>query len=299
MGYIIENANILKDTQLTKCSLMIKDNAIASRDICSRRLQVMKMNAENYIMTPAFVQFDSKIPLQKSFHELKSYIINQFLLKGSTTLLYYAEVTVESELNKKIKEIKTALISSPIDFVIGVKITPQLLTPSFIRKCKKEKTPAIFVTISDVRELDSVPWGWIKEALFPYNCPLIPTISNDNKKEEKKSLSKWKEVMEKEKIPALLEEIPEGQPLSSTVLNKLGIYPDKSSLLHGTELSYNLFNKSREINIVDEVSLFHYHCDRLIVTVHKGKVIRAGEKVIYKPGYGEYVRVRTPSYFSL
>ena len=69
--------------------------------------------------------------------------------------------------------------------------------------------------------------------------------------------------------------------------------------MHGTELSYNLYLKSREIKNVDEVKLFHYHSDRLVVTVHKGKVIRAGEEVLFKPGYGEYVKVRTPSYFSL
>ena len=65
-----------------------------------------------------------------------------------------------------------------------------------------------------------------------------------------------------------------------------------------TEVSYNLYLKVREIMNVDEVTLFHYHSDRLVVTVHKGKVVRAGEKVLFKPGNGEYVRVRTPSYFS-
>jgi hypothetical protein len=86
--------------------------------------------------------------------------------------------------------------------------------------------------------------------------------------------------------------------LSVQVLNKIGLFPQKASLLHGSEVSYNLFLKAREIINVDEVELFHYHSDRLVVTVNKGKVVRAGEEVLFKPGYGEYVRVRTPSYFA-
>ena len=54
--------------------------------------------------------------------------------------------------------------------------------------------------------------------------------------------------MEKEKIPALCEEVEEDQPLSISHLNKIGLYPQKASLMHGTELSYNLYLKSREIN---------------------------------------------------
>jgi hypothetical protein len=67
----------------------------------------------------------------------------------------------------------------------------------------------------------------------------------------------------------------------------------------GTELSYNLYLTEKEIRKVDEESLFHYHSNRLVVTVHKGKVIRSGNKVLFSRGSGEYVKVRTPSYFSL
>jgi hypothetical protein len=174
-----------------------------------------------------------------------------------------------------------------------------LITQSFIRKCKKEKISAIFVEITDPNKLDEVPWGWIKDTLFPYNCPMIPVISSFLKKELKIVLSKWKHIMEKEKIPAIYDELQENEPLPVSVLNKIGIYPRKASLIHGTELSYNLYLKGRELMNVDEVSLFHYHIDRLVVTVHKGKVVRAGEKVFFKPGNGEYVKVLTPSYFSL
>lgn len=299
MGYIIENANILKETKLTKASLLIEGDHIAAKKEHVHHNKFIKMNAESYIMTPSYVILDTRIPLNASFQEFRKYMVENFLLKGCTTFLTYSSITYESELTEKIKETKTALISSPIDFLISVKIPLRLLTPSFIRKCKKERIPAIFIDVVDLEELNNIPWGWIREALFPYNCPLVPIISNQLKKDARRALSKWKDIMENEKIPAIIEEMKEDQPLTLPVLNKIGLYPQKASLLHGAEVSYNLYDKARENMNVDEVELFHYHSNRLLVTVNKGKVVRAGEEVLFKPGYGEYVRVRTPSYFAL
>ncbi len=203
MGYIIENATILKDSKITECSLLIKENQIAAKQTQFKQYKVIRMNTEAFIMTPTFVQLDSAIPLNTSFQELKKYIMEKYIMKGCTTLFTYTSITYENELNRKIKEVKTALIGSPIDFIIGVKIPMRLVTPSFMRKCKKEKVPAIFLEVSDSEELKDIPWSWIRESLFPYNSPLIPIISNDQKKEAKNVMSKWKVIMEKEKIPAI------------------------------------------------------------------------------------------------
>ncbi|WP_223593478.1 hypothetical protein [Neobacillus bataviensis] len=297
--YIIENANILKDKRLTTCSLIIREDRIESIQSSSKHYRLMKMNAEPYIMTPSYVLLNSKISPDTSFRDLKTMFIDQFLLKGCTALITFVQVNFENELIERINEMKLTLLSSPLDFVIAVKIPVRLLTPSFIRKCKKEKVPAIFVEIKCPEELANMPWGWIREALFPFNSPLIPIISTSNKKEAGFTLSKWKSIMENEKISAFYEELEEDLPLSINVLNHLGLYPHMASLMNGTEISYNLYVKGRGIMNVDEQKLFHYHGDRLVVTVHKGKVVRSGEEVLFKPGYGEHVKVRTPAYFSL
>ncbi|WP_066060990.1 hypothetical protein [Neobacillus soli] len=298
--YIIENANILKDKQMmSTCSLLIKNDRITKIHTHFNHYSLIKMNIGPYIMTPTYVLFNGNIPHEGSFQVLKKYLIEQFLLKGCTTLFTYVKVSYENELSAKINEMKTTLISSPIDFIIGVRIPVRLITPSFIRKCKREKVPAIFVELEDLDELEGIPWGWVRDALFPFNCPFIPIITSSQKKEAKKVLSKWKGIIQNGKIPAVYEEIEENQPLSVTLLNKIGLYPQKASLMGGSELSYNLYLNAREIKNVDEVKLFLYHGDRLVVTVHKGKVIRSGAEVLFKPGNGEYVKVRTPSYFSL
>jgi hypothetical protein len=299
MAYIIENANIFKNHQLINCSILVKDNQIVGLQSKYTYYNFIRMNADPYIMTPTYCILDTKIPIKSTFQELREYMTTHYLLNGCTTLLTFVNISYEHELEEKVKEIKTALINSPIDFIIGIKIPLHLISQSFIRKCKKEKISAIFVEIMDPDKLEDIPWGWIKDTLFPYNCPMIPVISSSVKKEHKTVLAKWKHVMEKEKIPAINEELKENIPLSVSVLNKIGIYPRKASLMHGTELSYNLYLKERELLNVDEVSLFHYHIDRLVVTVHRGKVLRAGTEVLFKPGNGEYVKVRTPSYFSL
>ncbi|MEH7415153.1 hypothetical protein V7266_07700 [Neobacillus drentensis] len=297
--YIIENAHILKDKQLTICSLFVKNEQITMVQKCTSHDQFMRMDLEPYIMTPSYVLLSSTIPYKGSFAALKNYIIEHFLFKGSTTIFTYVDLSFQKELSDKLNEIKNALISSPIDFIIGVKIPPKLITPSLLRSCKKYKIPAIFIEIKELDELEGIPWGWIREAMFPFNSPLIPIISSLEKKEARMVLSKWKDIMIKEKIPALYETIEENAPIPISIQNKIGLYPQKGSFMTGTELSYNLYLKSKEIMKVDEESLFHYHSNRLVVTVHKGKVIRSGDKVLFSPGSGEYVKVRTPSYFSL
>jgi hypothetical protein len=299
MMYIIENANLLKDKQLNTRSFLISENRITKIGSHFNHYRLIKMNAAPYIMTPSFVLFNANIPHLGSFQELKTCLIQECILKGCTTLFTYVSVSYENELSAKINQLKTALLSNPIDFIIGVKVPIRMITSSFIRKCKKEKISAIFVDLQNPDELEKVPWGWIREAMFPFNSPLIPLISSEQKKEVKNVLSKWKGIMKRENIPALYDEIKENQPLTVTILNKIGLYPQKASLMCGMELSYNLYSKTKEIQNVDEVNLFHYHGDRLVVTVHKGKVLRAGDEVLFKPGNGEHVRVRTPSYFSL
>jgi len=299
MSYIIENANILKESTLTKSSLLIQENRIAGIQKQYRHYQMMKMNLEEFILTPTCVLFNTDISPNVPFSEFKGMMIDKFIGKGCTTLFTYVDVRQEKELTDKLNAMRTVFMSSPIDYAIAVRIPIRLLTDSFIRKCRKEMIPAIFVKLDDPEELENIPWGWLRNSMFPNNCPLIPSVLLTHPQESRKVLAKWKQIMRQEKIPSFPHEIEENQPLSISELNKVGLYPLKSSLLNGAELSYNLYFKSSEIKNVDEMSLFHYHGDRLTVTVHKGKIVRSGSEVLFKSGYGEHVKVKTLAFFSL
>jgi hypothetical protein len=298
MAYIIENAYILKDNQLKKNSLLINDNRVAALEFNHNKSRYMKMNIESFIMTPTYVLFNSHVRSLDSFQSLKKYMIENFLLSGCTTLLTYVDVNSEKELAKSVSRLKTKLLSSPIDFLIAVRIPLRLLTPSFVRKCKKENVPGIMVEITNLKALEAVPWGWIKDALFPYNCPIIPCLSESLKDQPKEVLSTWKKIMEKENLPAVYEELKEDVPLTAPILNRIGVFPERSCLVQGSELSYNLYLKNGGIKNLDVKQLFLYHKDILVITVHKGKVVRSGNEVLFKPGNGEYVKVKTPSYFT-
>lgn len=298
MPYIIENANILKGNQLIKNSIFVDKNHISAIASNFKKYRFMKMNVDSFIMTPSYALLDSRIPLLGQPELLKKYITKEFILRGCTTFLTYFNVSNERELVGKLIHVKKTLINSQIDYLIGVRIPLRFINASLMRRCKKEHIPAIFIEIFDQNEFDRIPWSWIRDALFPYNCPLIPVLSEGIKGEKPALMAKWVGTMKKEKIPFINEVIQENTPMSPMVLNKIGLYPQKSCFMHGAEISYNLYLMNKDTKNIDEHQLFLYHKDRLAITVYKGNVIRAGKVVLSMLGNGEHVKVKTPSFFS-
>ncbi|MBM4762117.1 hypothetical protein [Bacillus sp. B15-48] len=293
MDYIIDNAHILKTGSIKNISLLIENNHISSLRSSFNWYKHLRVNAANYIMTPTHVLFDANLPFSGTFVQRKDYYLKQFILKGCTTILTCTSVRKEKELTLQLKKIKSQMLDCPVDYVIGIKVPTKLLTASFLRKCKRERMPAIFVEVNHAAELEEVKWGWVKEALFPYNSPLIPIFSND----DKFTHSLWKEIMKTHRIPSLEDEIIADVPLNRKTLEKIGIFPKKSNLQDGGELSYNFYSKDKETVKMKESELFMKHESSLLMTIHKGKVIRAGKYMNYRPGYGEYVLIKTPSFY--
>lgn len=293
MTYIIENANILKEARIVRTSLKIEHNRIVSFGGSYSHIKHMKMNADSYIMTPTHIILDTIFSQLQTAASIKEHMKTNLIAKGCTTFMTYASIQFEHEFNVKIKELMNKLMNSPIDYIIAVKIPLKLLQPSFLRKCKKEKIPAIFVEITDLEKLYTIPWGWIREALFPYQCPLIPVFKNDLPK----SRELWAKCLTMAKVPYISFELEHGKPLSLSVLKKIGIFPIKSNLHFGGEVSYNLYLKNQEFNLVDENQLFHYYGHMLECTVHKGTVIRAGKEIVYRPGFGEHVKIDRPGFY--
>lgn len=298
MTYIIENVNLLQDRQKEKTSILIKEKRISAINNSFKRFSYMRLNGHSFVMTPPHIIFDPLIPLGKSFAEIKTYFINEFIKKGCTVFLTYADVKWESMLSTALKRLKTSLMNSPIDYVLGVRIPIRLLTPSFIRLCKKEKVPVLFVEVEEKDDLRKVPWGFIREAMFPYNSPLIPIFGGENRKERRALVQHWKRILTAEKIPFVAEELLEKSLLSKEISQRIGIIPIKSHIHPGGEVSYNFYLDSNEINKIEQSQLYLYHNHRLVVTVHKGTVIRAQDEVLFRPGFGEHVLINIPSFFT-
>lgn len=300
MTYIIENVNLLQNKRKERTSILIKEKQISAISDSFQRFSYMRLNGQPFIMTPPHIIFDPLIPLEKSFAELKTYFINEFIKRGSTVFLTYADVKWESMLSTTLKRLKTRLMNSPIDYVLGVRIPVRLLTPSFIRKCKKEKVPVLFIEVDEKDDLRNVPWGFIREAMFPYNSLLIPIFGGggSDRKERRAIVQQWKRILSAEKIPFAAEELLEKSVISSELSQRIGIIPIKSHIHSGGEVSYNFYLDCNEINKIEQSQLYLYHNHRLVVTVHKGMVIRAQDEVLFRPGFGEHVLINIPSFFS-
>ncbi len=300
MAYILENVNILKRGKLSRTSLLVEHGRISFMKPSINRFRFMKMDGDSFIMTATHVTLDTQIPIHQPFQEQKEYFSDQFIRKGCTTLLTYVEIKHEFELQSKLEQFKKELLNSPIDYVIGIKIPIRLLSASFMRECKKRKIPAIFVRIENKDELDSVPWGWIKEAIFPYNSPLIPIFQVGNDSNELKQVKQtWQMIMSKVNISSIADEIIEKQSISEQILAKIGIYPIKSSIHLGAEVSYNFYEKSRELYQIDQNELYKQHESKLCITVHKETVIKAGEQLNFQSGFGEHIQIKTPSFYTI
>ncbi|MFS0635624.1 hypothetical protein AB1K84_06945 [Mesobacillus foraminis] len=294
MAYIIENAHVLKDGTRKVLSLLVEKDTITSVGPSFRMYKHIRMDAAGYIMTPTHVLLDSFLPLSQPFEVRKAHYLTNFIKKGCTTIITCVAVQREKELEPALKRIRTQLLDCPVDYVIGVRVPASKLTPGLIRRSKKERLPVIFVEVKSISELFSIPWGWIKEAIFPYNSPLVPVFIN----KEDKSLPKvWAKLMAAEKIPSFRDELEENIPLGMEALKKIGVYPRKSNLHHGGEVSYNFYLQDRETVNMTERELFMSKDSFLEVTLHKGKVIRAGRQISYSPGYGEYLEIITPSFY--
>lgn len=299
MQYIIENIHLLKRQRVKKTSILIEDNRVELMRDTFHSYQYMRMDGSPYMMTPTTVMLDNHVTRILSYTQQKQYIEENLIKKGCTTLLFYLEVNRERELPLQVKKMKNPLLNCAIDYVAGVKIPLKLLSPSFIRGCKREKIPVLFIEVEDIKALYQVPWGWIKEALFPYNAPLVPIFLTKDPQEKKIAQNMWSILMRDVKIPSIPHEINEGIAIDYHDLVKMGIYPFKGNVYQGGEVTYNLFAMDDSIINIEVNDLFHYHYDRIQMTIHKGKCIRAGDKVFYRPGFGELLEVKVPSFLTV
>ncbi|MCU9613704.1 hypothetical protein OEV98_09035 [Caldibacillus lycopersici] len=295
MTYIIENANLYKQNRLENTSLLVDEGKILSVQQSFARYRYMKMNAQNFLMTSTHVFYMDGLPVVDDSFSSKNYFINKFLLHGCTTLLVSTPlIQYVHEIESEVYCIREFFEKCPLDFTIGVRIPIENFSVQMVQKCKRAKIPAIFIEIDNPKWLYKIPWGWIREAMFPYNCPLIP-ITNETGDNREKLLQLWNTMLTREKIPHIDKPLQEQTPLSLDVLKKIGIYPMKGYLQAGGELSYNLYLTEKE-PIINELTNDFLNLP-LAITVHKGDVIRVGKKIYYHPKKGEELIISRPSFF--
>lgn len=253
----------------------------------------MKMNAESYVLTPGHVMLD--FSLDGPFSDIKRIFMEKLIVKGCTTVIAVASVKYERDLPEVIRKKKQIMINSPIDYCIGVKVPLKRLTPSLLINCKKNKIPLLVIEINAEDSIDDFPWEWIRNSIYGFPMTLLPLWKEQVSLNKKKM--KFIELMKKHRISAELECPIEHVQIEKPLLMKIGIYPEKGDIRIGGEVDYNLYELN-EFNSVEEKLSGGYHNHIPKFTIHKGQLIKIGQKICLKPGFGEYCEIAMSGRFA-
>lgn len=296
MPYIIDRVKIKENGHIFTCSIVVENNKFRQIEKSIHHLSFIRMDGSPYLLTPSSVFLDFSLAQAPNFESFKQFVKENFILKGCTTFVSIVDVKYERQLKHCLKEQRKHLLNSPIDYIIGIRISLRKLTPNLIRHCKKLKIPLIIVTIDAIDELDEVPWGWIREALFPLQIPIFPKIKSSISKNIFQR--KWEKIIKAYRISSLLTCPNEHTPLSKEVLMKIGLYPEIGAIRQGAKVNYNLYSLERS-ELVEELKNVDYDNHIPEIIVHNGAILKAGEKIWFNPGKGEELTPSIPGRFRL
>lgn len=294
MNYIIDHANVIENNSRQKKSYFIKDNQIAYISNQLNKYKFMRFDASPYVMTPGHVIIDYDLLTLDDFTMYKKREA-ELIENGCTTVVIVTRALYEREIEVNIKKARLSMINSSIDYAVGVNIPIYLLRHSVIRFCKKKKIPFLTTEIKDDTDLSEISWGWIKEALFSFNLPIYPLWRCTNIKTMKKQRAEWERVTAEHGIKTNLNFPDDKCVLSKETIKQMGIFPSKGELLIGGDVDYNLYKLKGEK--VEQSYKIDYDKDKPVITVHKGKLLKAGD-IIRRPGFGEELIVKLPGHFT-
>lgn len=294
MRFVIENATVVEEGNVRERSLLINNNEISYIGERVSMFSAMKMDISSFILTPSFIMFAPNIPTD-SFSQFKEHFVKRLLSRGCGTIVADFFINYDFEFEGKLLEKRTSLLNSPLDYVLGVRMSASKINTAIIKKCKVAKIPLIFMEIDNQEELKSLPWGWIKEAAYPYNPVLIPVLPMGMKLSKQKKICKyWSKLLERENLNHLPQPLPEYEPLELFQIKKIGLYPKRGVLRTGGEIYYNLFLKNSR---VEHRKAMYYDNLKLAVAVQKGKLVFINKSPLFRPGYGDEIMINQTALF--
>lgn len=295
MTYMIRGAAVGKGSGR---NYLIRDRKIAySGQSLNCSLNTIALNCEGFYIAPARVAVDESILEIDDFSRCKEKFI-ELQRQGVTTILAICQVERERDLKRKLKEARHRLINSSLDYVIGISFPMRKITPDLVRLCRRERVPCVFASIESEEDLGAVTWAWIRDALFWYRLAILPDwrkLSDMPPRKQTKLHKKWRKLADTFDIPTMSDIPRERSFLQKDLLRKIGVSPYKGELKPGSDLDYNLF-ESR--SLADPMEL-HYDKNRFPdVVVLRGRLMKAGKTVYFRPGFGKEVSVRVPGYLT-
>jgi hypothetical protein len=282
MRYIIERPLESLGTN-TVLSYLVDSQKISYVSQGPLRMNVMKMSMHGFKMIPGHIT--PLMSINKMTVEDVRRQVDEKTQRGTTTILTSARIDFLHEADHELKRTRHQLISSSIDYCIGLSLSPEKITPNIVRYCKQKKIPFIELICDDFSQLTRVVWERIREANFPYGTVIFPKFPFDIEDKKKKIWQKkWNELSANMQIPTLYRELNEDEPLPLPFLKMLGIYPQKGGLFSGSDADYCLLSKEG----MEE---------KVMSVIVRGTVVHSANILDYKKGYGKEIMIPQPRRF--
>ncbi|HET7657451.1 MAG TPA: hypothetical protein VFK37_04100 [Bacillales bacterium] len=293
MSYLIKGASELNGA--TK-EFLIRERKIAYVAKKMGKEKAIELNCGGFYIVPGSVAVDFSIAESIDYLERKKKFI-EWQRRGWTTILVVCPLQYENDLRNCLKKIRHLMINSSVDYVIGVSFPMHKITPSFIRLCRREKVPFIYATVIQENDWQKVTWEWIRDAMFTYRLPIVPDLRDLalSSKQKMKCHERWLQYAAQIGLPTISEFPQEDGLLKKEAIRKIGISPYKGELRIGCDLDYSLYQST---SLVNPIQFLYDKESEPDVVVLRGKLMKAGETVYYRPGYGKEVVIRVPGYLA-
>lgn len=227
------------------------------------------------IMMDGRVMLANSLLNEENFHKEQK----RFIKKGCTTAAIAPNVSYERHVKRMIHHTKKNMAHSTLDYIIGATIPIHLLRPSFIQRCQRLYMPFLRVHIPSDETIMSLPWTHLSQTLTPYPLVLIPVFQEDE------TVALWEEYCAAYNIYTS-KPLADGDVWDKSLLQKVGLYPQKGVLHCGSDADYLLFPKKDE-------TVERYPT----VVILKGEIIKANDDILLKPGFGSWIKVGRPGRF--
>lgn len=287
MPYVLEGISLYENDEIKQTNLVVKDSLFYSRDLSVTYLKYIRLQMDKYIMIAGETAFGSL----ETYKENPMEYTTKMILLGATTIIFPVDVSYEYQLKQAFKSARQALTDFPLDYVFVLQIPLPLLRPSIVRYCRQHYIPGIITKIHDVSSIQSIPISWIRDAAFPYKIVFIPQFSSNEKDQQRMN---WNGLFQNMQLAYVEDQIALHQYLPKKIVKMLGIYPHKGILRTGGEVTYNVIHEEDQTTLMSQKKLYH---DKILYTVFKNKVIRAGTACFIPSEKGKELVIKVPGFF--
>ncbi|WP_227936202.1 hypothetical protein [Alkalihalobacillus deserti] len=299
--YLLDKATKVDEEVNTLRSYLIKDGQIQYTTSTFDKWNKSRVAMNGTLMTNGRITFDDQMLNCLNFRDFQEHQ-TQLITKGFTTVTVAPLVKYEKQIEAEFKRSKHALASSTLDFVIGLTLPINLLRTSVLRLCQNLRIPFLRIQIQSFNEIRKLPWTHLSQTLLTYPIVLIPVMEPSSMKLENVLTKEW----ETHCATFQIHTATSLQPLESwtkPLLQKVGLYPRKGTLLNGSDADYLLFHEENKNNhhFIEQKVAWEdqnvYHKKEPVIVVMKGEIVKSNDTISLRPGFGRLVEVVRPGRF--